>query len=117
MTFLIGKNFTKIKIFFQKKTKAFGADLSKLPLHLQTLADLEIEYRSGLHFLVDVLRLFGANETNKATPEEQSKSKSININQSKSININQSKSINISQSKSININQSKSRNINPIYKY
>jgi len=55
------------------RRQAFGSDLSNNLLHLQTLADMEIEYRGALQFLLHVIHLFGASETKKSSPEDTGK--------------------------------------------
>jgi len=47
-----------------------GRPLSEHPLHLATLTDMEINFRGGLQFLIDVLILMGKVECKVATHEE-----------------------------------------------
>lgn len=39
------------------RRSVFGAPLSKNPLHLQTLAEMELQFRACLHFTVDAIAL------------------------------------------------------------
>jgi alkylation response protein AidB-like acyl-CoA dehydrogenase len=55
------------------RRQVFGTELANNLLHLQTIADLEIEYRAALQFLFDVIKLLGLTECGKASPEDHSK--------------------------------------------
>jgi len=56
---------------YASRRSVYGQLLSDNMLHLSTLADLEIEFRGLIHFLIDVLIKFGRTETNKSSPEEE----------------------------------------------
>lgn len=49
---------------------AFGKPLSAHPLHAETLASLEMEWRAGLMLAFHVAELLGKQECNAATPED-----------------------------------------------
>ncbi len=50
---------------------AFGNKLIEHPLHLETLADLQVEYEAGLAIALRLAELIGKVETGAATPVEQ----------------------------------------------
>eukprot|EP01130_Rhizamoeba_saxonica_P016638 TRINITY_DN772_c0_g1_i1.p1 TRINITY_DN772_c0_g1~~TRINITY_DN772_c0_g1_i1.p1 ORF type:complete len:598 (+),score=110.78 TRINITY_DN772_c0_g1_i1:476-2269(+) len=52
---------------YSLRRKCFGAGLSDIPLHLRTLADMELELRGTLQLWTDVLILLGRNECGTAT--------------------------------------------------
>lgn len=52
------------------RRKVFGALLATNPLHLQTLADMECEYRGALAMTLDVVLLLGKTECNVASDTE-----------------------------------------------
>jgi alkylation response protein AidB-like acyl-CoA dehydrogenase len=52
---------------YASRRKVFGALLSETPLHLQTLADLECEYRGALAMTLEVVVLLGKTECGTAT--------------------------------------------------
>jgi len=56
---------------FASRRSAFGGKLSENPLHLQTLADMETEFRGALQLWGYVLLLLGKNECGKSTKEEE----------------------------------------------
>lgn len=49
------------------RRRVFGAPLSDQPLHLETLASLEVEYRAAFHLTFRLIELLGREETGKAT--------------------------------------------------
>eukprot|EP00026_Physarum_polycephalum_P003279 Phypoly_transcript_03289.p1 GENE.Phypoly_transcript_03289~~Phypoly_transcript_03289.p1 ORF type:complete len:598 (+),score=74.08 Phypoly_transcript_03289:129-1922(+) len=51
---------------YSHRRSVFGRTLSKVPLHLSVLADMEVEFRGALQFTVDALIHMGALETKKA---------------------------------------------------
>lgn len=51
---------------------AFGAPLSKKPLHVETLADVEAEYEGAFLFAFRVVELLGKEEDGSITDEEKS---------------------------------------------
>jgi len=56
---------------FAKKRRAFGNLLIEHPLHIQTLARLEIEQQAAFLFLMQVIRLFGSVENENGSDKEQ----------------------------------------------
>jgi len=56
---------------YAHRRQVFGKQLSNQPLHLTTLANLEIEYRSALQFTFNVVILHGKMECSVATNEEK----------------------------------------------
>jgi len=54
---------------YANKRIVFGAKLSDQPLHLDTLAALDIEHRAGTALVFDALALLGRVEISKQTPE------------------------------------------------
>ncbi|MEK7433111.1 MAG: acyl-CoA dehydrogenase family protein [Cyanobacteriota bacterium] len=55
---------------YAKKRSAFGKLLSEQKLHVNTLADLEIEYQSAFHSVFYTVSLLGKEECGKATKDE-----------------------------------------------
>jgi putative acyl-CoA dehydrogenase len=55
---------------YADRRSVFGKKLSSQPLHLSTLADMEIEFRGCLKFFIDILHLFGLVETGKASQKQ-----------------------------------------------
>ncbi|KAK9720924.1 hypothetical protein K7432_003820 [Basidiobolus ranarum] len=55
---------------YSQKRKASGVYLSELPLHVATLADLELKFRAALQFVFYSIQLLGKSEANVATTEE-----------------------------------------------
>ncbi|MDR3606518.1 MAG: acyl-CoA dehydrogenase family protein [Oligoflexia bacterium] len=49
---------------------AFGKPLSEHPLHLETLANMQMDFESSFHLTFYVAELLGKDELGKATPEE-----------------------------------------------
>jgi len=56
---------------FSTRRKTFGRLLSENPLHLSTIAKMEIEFRAALHFLIDVLIKFGKTEVFPETSQKE----------------------------------------------
>lgn len=54
-----------------QRREVFGKKLVDLPLHTQTLSRLEIECRGALYMTLEVARLLGKEDTNKASEEDQ----------------------------------------------
>jgi len=55
---------------YAHRRKVFGTLLSKTPLHLATLADMEITYRGSMAFLFDVICMYGRSEVCDNVSEE-----------------------------------------------
>ncbi|PRP74225.1 acyl-CoA dehydrogenase [Planoprotostelium fungivorum] len=55
---------------YASKRNAFGESLSKKPLHLETLAALEVRFRGCLQLLSEVALLLGRSECNEANPTQ-----------------------------------------------
>lgn len=55
---------------YASRREAFGRPLAQQPLHLETLADLELELHAGFHVVFSALALLGREECGLATPEE-----------------------------------------------
>ncbi|KAJ8018330.1 Acyl-CoA dehydrogenase family member 11 [Holothuria leucospilota] len=55
---------------YSLKRKAFGKLISDHPLHMQTLARMEVDTRGAQLFVLDAGRLLGLEETNQASEEE-----------------------------------------------
>uniref|UniRef100_A0AC35U0D8 Acyl-CoA dehydrogenase n=1 Tax=Rhabditophanes sp. KR3021 TaxID=114890 RepID=A0AC35U0D8_9BILA len=55
---------------YSKKRIVFGREQSEWPLHVATIAKLEVECRAGFLFLMEAARLLGLSESGKATPIE-----------------------------------------------
>jgi alkylation response protein AidB-like acyl-CoA dehydrogenase len=56
---------------YAKKRVAFGAPLSKKPLHVDTLAGLEAEFEGGFHLAFRAVELLGKEECGTASEEDQ----------------------------------------------
>jgi len=56
---------------YAHRREVFGKKLSDQVLHLKTLADMEVEYRAALNFLVQVIILQGKSELKQASAEEE----------------------------------------------
>jgi len=56
---------------YASRRSAFGSRLSDNPLHLQTLADMETEFRAAIQLWANVLILMGKSECGIATREEE----------------------------------------------
>lgn len=56
---------------YAEKRQAFGATLAQHPLHMQTLARLEVQTRGSLLMLLEVCRVLGLEECGQATEEQQ----------------------------------------------
>ena len=50
---------------------AFGRPLADHPLHIETLADMAVEYAAGFHLVARVAELLGRDEAGEATPDER----------------------------------------------
>jgi len=55
---------------YASRRTAFGKVLSEHPLHVETLADLEIEFQAAFHLAFHAVTLMGATECGEATDEE-----------------------------------------------
>lgn len=55
---------------YTKKRKAFGRPLSEHSLHLETLADMQIEFEGAFHLVFRAIELLGKEECGEATPSE-----------------------------------------------
>lgn len=55
---------------FSYKRSAFGRSLASMPLHLETLASMQVEYEGGLHLVMHIAELLGREETEVASPDE-----------------------------------------------
>ncbi len=56
---------------YSRRRVAFGKTLAEHPLHLETLADLEVELHGAFHLLFRAAELLGREETGQATTSEQ----------------------------------------------
>lgn len=56
-----------LAVDYSKKRKAFGSTISEFPLHVKTLADMDIRSRASFMLTFDVTLLLGKVETGKAT--------------------------------------------------
>jgi len=56
---------------YASRRQVFGKLLQDQPLHLTTLADLEVQYRGALQMLLDLFVLLGKSECKVATSEEE----------------------------------------------
>lgn len=56
---------------FATKREAFGSRIADLPLHTQTLADLELELAAGVQIIFDLARILGREECGTATDDEK----------------------------------------------
>lgn len=54
------------------KRKAFGRNLHSQPLHIHTLADMEVETRGATIFVLELARLLGRQEVSISPLEEES---------------------------------------------
>src|SRR5262249_18553499 len=57
---------------YARRRSAFGAPLAEKPLHVQTLADLEVEAQAAFFFTFRVVELLGRVEAKEATDGERS---------------------------------------------
>lgn len=57
---------------YASRRQAFGAPLADQPLHVETLAGLEVEYRAAFQLVFRLIELLGKEETGKATAAESS---------------------------------------------
>ncbi|MBX3414435.1 MAG: acyl-CoA dehydrogenase family protein [Pirellulales bacterium] len=55
---------------YAQRRIAFGKPLAKQPLHLETLAGLEVEFAAGLHLVFKAVELLGREECGEATAHE-----------------------------------------------
>lgn len=55
---------------YSKKRSCFGSNISEYPLHINTLADMELECRAGTALLFELVRILGLQEVGKSTEEE-----------------------------------------------
>lgn len=55
---------------FALKRRAFGKSLSEHPLHVETLAAMQVEYEGCFHLLFKTIELLGRDEAGKATEDE-----------------------------------------------
>ncbi len=55
---------------YASRRGAFGKKLSELPLHVETLADLQLELDAGFLLTFRTVEVLGKEETKQATPEE-----------------------------------------------
>lgn len=55
---------------YATKRRAFGKTLSEHPLHVQTLAELQVEYEGCFHLLFKTVELLGLDEAGKASEDE-----------------------------------------------
>ena len=55
---------------FSYKRSAFGRSLASMPLHLETLATMQVEYEGALHLVMYIAELLGREETEVADPDE-----------------------------------------------
>lgn len=53
------------------RREAFGKPLARLPLHLETLSELETEFQGAFQLTFYVVELLGKSENNKITPQEE----------------------------------------------
>lgn len=56
---------------YATKREAFGKSLKEHPLHMQTLARMEVQVRGAFLLVMEISRLLGLEETNTATTEDQ----------------------------------------------
>ncbi|ODN04886.1 putative acyl-CoA dehydrogenase AidB [Orchesella cincta] len=56
---------------YSMKRSCFGSKISEYPLHIDTLADMELECRAGTVLLFELVRFLGLQEAGKATEEEE----------------------------------------------
>jgi putative acyl-CoA dehydrogenase len=55
---------------FARKRRAFGKPLSEHPLHVQTLAELQVDYEACFHLVFKTVELLGKDESGKASQDE-----------------------------------------------
>jgi alkylation response protein AidB-like acyl-CoA dehydrogenase len=55
---------------YARKRVAFGAPLAHKPLHLETLADVQVEFEAAFHLAFRAVELLGREETKTASPRE-----------------------------------------------
>lgn len=55
---------------FARRRRAFGKLLSEHPLHVETLAEMQLEFRAGFHLAFRVVELLGKEEVGEASEEE-----------------------------------------------
>jgi hypothetical protein len=55
---------------YARKRVAFGAPLAQKPLHVETLADVEVEFEAAFHLAFRAVELLGREETGVASPRE-----------------------------------------------
>ena len=55
---------------YAHKRKAFGKLLADHPLHLETLAEMQVEHEGAMHLTFRLSELLGRDETGEATPAE-----------------------------------------------
>lgn len=55
---------------YAHKREAFGRPLSQQPLHVETLAALQLDFEACFHLTFEVVKLLGREELGKASPEE-----------------------------------------------
>lgn len=55
---------------YARKRRAFGRSLAELPLHLQTLAQAQVEFEGSFHLTFHVAGLLGKEEAGQASAEE-----------------------------------------------
>src|SRR5207249_1007621 len=55
---------------YASRRVAFGKPLAEHPLHAETLAELEVEYRAGFHLAFHAGMLLGKDECESASEEE-----------------------------------------------
>jgi putative acyl-CoA dehydrogenase len=56
---------------YATKRKVFGKLLAEQPLHVQTLADVQLEFKSAFYFVFHTIHLLGKIENNTATKEQE----------------------------------------------
>jgi alkylation response protein AidB-like acyl-CoA dehydrogenase len=56
---------------YARKRVAFGAPLARKPLHLETLADVQVEFEAALHLTFRAVELLGREEAGAASPREE----------------------------------------------
>ena len=55
---------------FARRRRAFDKLLSEHPLHVETLAEMQLEFRAGFHLAFRVVELLGKEEVGEASEEE-----------------------------------------------
>ncbi len=55
---------------YAQKREAFGRLLSEQPLHIETLANMQLAFEAGFHLVFHAVELLGKEELNQATDEE-----------------------------------------------